>query len=230
MKHALAGLALALACFGCAPSGATPTPRATAEPPAIAVPAAPKPGLPAAEAAAMAGLYQRLCLQSFPAADALASALRALDATELTAREVSNYLHADPGHGWRLNLGGARYVLTVEDPPFHTCALRRMTAAGLADDHAYAEVVRGYAVAHGLAIKHLPKHVLPLSDGAELTAFSIILAPAGAKTARETSLLLLTSYRGHLDRDKWPQAAGGPGVEVRMAHQITTPFRIDALP
>jgi hypothetical protein len=230
MKNALAGLAMALACFGCAPLGATTAPHATTEPQAAMVPAAAISGITADEAAAMAGLYQHLCLQSFPAAAALAAALRPLDASELAAPEVARYLHADPGRAWRLRVGGVRYILTVEDPPFHTCALRRMTAAGLPDDSAYAAVVGAYARAHGLAIKPLPKQVLPLSGNADLTAFSIILAPPGARTARETSLLLLTRYHRHLDREKWPRSADGPGIEVRMAHQIVQPFRIDTVP
>ncbi len=230
MKITRAGLAVALACFGCAPLGATTEPHPTTERQVATAPAAAESGLSVNEAAAMAALYQQLCLQSFPTAAALAAALRPLDATELAPREVTGYLHADPGRAWRLQVGAVRYILTVEDPPFHTCALRRMTAAGLPDDSAYAAVVRAYARAHGLAIKPLPKQVIPLSGAADLTAFSIVLAPPGARTARETSLLLLTNYHGHLDRQKWPQLGDGPGIEVRMAHQIVQPFRIDTLP
>lgn len=230
MKNALAGLAMALTCFGCTPPGAVAVLHSKTERPPAGAPAAAEPGMTTADATSMVGLYQRLCLQSFPKPAALAAALQPLDATELPAPEVASYLHADPGRAWRLHVDGVRYVLTVENPPFHTCALRRMTVAGLSDDRLYAQAVRSYAQAHGLAIKHLPKRVLALSGNTELTAFASILAPPGAKTARETSLLLLTAYHGHLDRDKWPQNSGGSGVEVRMAHQIARPFRIDAAP
>jgi hypothetical protein len=220
MKHSLAALMITLACFGCAPSGATQSPPAAA--PVTA-------GLGAQQAAAMVGLYQKLCLQDFPDSATLTAALTALDASEMAAEEVTRYLHADPGRGWKLLVDGTAYVLTVENPPYHTCALRRMTPNGLADHAGYDQAVSAYAAAHRLAVRQLAKRVLPLSGGAELTAFSSVLAPAGATTARETSLLLLTDYHGRIDRAKWPETGDGPGVEVRMAHQIVKPFRIDTL-
>lgn len=187
------------------------------------------PALAPAEAAAMVALYQRLCFDAFPSPERLGPALLALDADEMKAEEVARYLHADPGRGWHLRQDGVAYVLTVEEPPFHTCALRRMTPNGLGDDRGYWRAVGAYARARGLTVRHLAKRVMALSGDAELTAHSAVLVKPGATTASETSLLLLTDYHGHLDRRKWPQSGDGPGIEIRMAHQIVKPFRVDRL-
>lgn len=221
MRHSLAVLMLGLACFGCAPSAATPPPAATAAPAAAP--------LDAGQMAAMTGLYQRLCLDEFPAEATLAASLAGLGAQEMTAEQVTGYLHADPGRGWRLTADGTSYVLTVENPPYHTCALRRMTPAGIAGHDGYDQAVGAYAASHGLVVRQLARRVLPLPGGADLTAYSSVLAAPRATTARETSLLLLTDYHGKLDREKYPEAGTGPGVEVRMAHQMVKPFRIDTL-
>lgn len=69
-------------------------------------------------------LFTGYCLAKFPDDDALKDKAQADKREPLTAAQVQSYLHADPGVGWLVGEDG-KYVLTVEQPPYHACAIRR---------------------------------------------------------------------------------------------------------
>lgn len=214
------GLALAtsLLCAGCAQQ-----PPAPVSLPVANIAYALKFSLPETEVAAMSDLYRRICLDSFPAPAATTAALASLAATPMSPAEVKAYLHDDTGHGYHLRQNGARYELTLEDPPYRTCALRRMTPIGPATSKPYIATLQAYAATHGMRLAAYQRQQQN-TGGLQIVSFSYVLAPPGADTAHETSLLILTNYKGLLDLAKWPEATGGLGVELRMAHQFTPPI------
>ena len=73
---------------------------------------------------ALVEAFGRFCLDAFPGA-ARVEDIAPGRLTPMTAAQVRSYLHDDPGHGWTYAADGGTYVLTIEDPPYHTCALRR---------------------------------------------------------------------------------------------------------
>src|SRR5262249_14206644 len=85
---------------------------------------------PVAQQAEMVTLFDEVCLKAFPNDAAVAQHLQARHAQQLTPTEVTIYLHEDPGAGWRLAGATAPFVITLEQPPFHTCAIRTLTAQG----------------------------------------------------------------------------------------------------
>ncbi len=175
-----------------------------------------------AEAAAteMAQLYQRFCLNAFPDKGALQAELGAAQATPLPAAEVAAILHADHGKGWRVVTPGARYIVTVEDPPYNTCALRRMTRAGLPNADAYVDVVKHYAAARSLTVGEMQMLQRRTPAGASVELMGNPILRSTVAQSHESTIYITTDYHGHFDRLANPEAVGGPGVEVRMAHQI----------
>lgn len=70
--------------------------------------------------------------------------------TPLPPAEVRRYLRSDPGRGWTYRKDGGGYVVTIEDPPFHVCAVRAAYAT-LPDGYqpAFRSLVQAWAGAHG---------------------------------------------------------------------------------
>ena len=77
---------------------------------------------------ALVDAFGRFCLDRFPGAQSVKGAAPGHVAAFSPGR-VRKYLHDDPGRGWSYTADGGQYILTIEDPPYHTCAVRRSYAA-----------------------------------------------------------------------------------------------------
>jgi hypothetical protein len=90
-------------------------------------------GAPARAAAPVAvelvEIFARVCLEKFPD-DA---AVRQFAAEEQFAVMSDDRLHrllgSDPGEGWIDHTASGQYLLTVEMPPYHSCAIRKGDSA-----------------------------------------------------------------------------------------------------
>ncbi len=224
MKPILSSVLLAILCAGCE------DPQRTPSPPQSFISPSPAGGLtvnlgdqgPAA-AADMATLYQHICLQAFPNDDEAEAVLQKLGAIPLDQAQVAAILHDDPGQGWALSTPTAHYAVTIEAPPFHTCAIRRMTRFGLPTAQPYIAALRDYAAGHGLLMaKPGIIHSQTKSGADEQLIGTPLLAP-GSTLPSETSIYVSTNYHGRFSPSVTPEAAGGVGVEIRMAHQILPP-------
>ncbi len=174
-------------------------------------------------AADMAGVYGHVCLDAFPDQAAVSQALQGYNADLMSGGEVMAMLHADPGRGWRIATPTARYVVTIEDPPYNTCAVRRMTRVGLPTARPYIAAMNAYAGRHGLAEAPVVQLNQQMPTGASVQMLGTPLMAAGNPKPAETSMYVSTNYHGRFDTARYPEAAGGVGVEVRMAHQISPP-------
>lgn len=191
LKHLLAGLAIML------PAAAAAQYEAPVNPPE-----------PAAHIAEMAALYDEICLAAFPDADAVARAVAGRGATPLSHEEVVAYLHDDPGRGWRIAGTTARFDVTIEDPPYHACGVRTLTAAGFPDMAPYRAVADRYESGKGF------RRVDPVTmDVGNVTT-------TGGGDQRRTGsggeallVFLTTPAQGHRDD-------GRTAVEVRFVHQF----------
>ncbi len=170
-------------------------------------------------AQAIAAAYDRFCLSAFPDEAALRRELARADAIPLSAAEVRTMLHDDPGEGWRLP--GTPFTLTLEAPPYRTCAIRRMTRNGLPTAEPYEQAVKAYARRSTLRIAPLQSASGRLPSGADTVLRGTPLVQPGRAQPIETSYYAVSTYHGRLDPARFPDAVGGPGVEIRLAHQIT---------
>ena len=220
--------------FVAAPVADANTRRQTAEMPRIPSPAlllaaalvtaqAALPPPPAApEVTEMTELFDRLCLRLFPDNAALNAAAR--DYKRMTAAQVRQYLHDDPGWGWYLTTAMATYAITIEAPPYRACAVRRMTPSGFATLRPYLDAVEAYAATRRPAILRPPiEQTGKTPDGADITAFARQLYPRGATRPTEAFMMLMTDYHGTFRGDLAQDAAGGAGIEIRLVHQFVPP-------
>ena len=107
----------------------------------------------------IANTYDRVCLASFPDEAKLQASLGSLGAVALSQAEVRMMLHADPGRGWRRP--GTPFTVTVESPPYRTCAVRRMTRDGIPTAKPYIAVVNAYARQRGICSRTCTTHRPP---------------------------------------------------------------------
>jgi hypothetical protein len=167
---------------------------------------------PTAHLAEMVSLYDRICLRAFPDDGAVAEVMTQLGATPLTPDQVEIYLHDDPGHGWRLSQGLARYDVTIEHLPYHACGVRTMTASGFPDMQAYQDLAArfeaGGGYQHAEPRSHEGSNVVTTLGGEQRAL------PGGAG---ESLFVALATPIQRL------RQAGQTAVEVRFVHQIYHP-------
>ena len=165
-------------------------------------------------------IYAAFCLDKFPDASAFAALASARKATAMSQDQVKRFLHAYPGYGWTLHLADANYTIQVEDPPFRTCSVRRMTPSGVNDVKPYIAAVNAYvARKNGKLIGIPPTHNRTPDNVADVMTLPYGMMDSSGKPA-ETFAVILTNYHGRAPADQQAAAAGGVGVEVRMVHQI----------
>ncbi len=169
----------------------------------------------------IARAYDRICLAAFPDEVKLQDELFRLGAVTLSPAALHAVLPNDLGRGWRLP--GSAFTVIVESSSTQTCTIRRMTRVGLPTAQPYLAVVDAYAKRRGL-LKGSPRHpARQLPRGVDGLAIAIPLSRPGAAHAAETSLYEVTNYHGRFDGAREPDAVGGAGVEIRLAHQLAPP-------
>ena len=164
---------------------------------------------PAAQQAEMVALYDEVCLHAFPDDEAAARAVARYRASPLSREDVRRFLHDDPGMGWQIAGRTGRFHVTIEQsPPYHSCAVRTMTAAGFADMGPYQAAISRYASGRGFERFDPMDRVvreLRIVGGGERRV--------DADGSSESLLVILTTPAGE------HRARGHTAVEVRFAHQ-----------
>lgn len=70
-------------------------------------------------------VFGEICLSRFPKDDVIQKYMKEKAYPALTPEQVKMFLKADPGIGWfHARAGGGQYIITLEYPPFHACAVR----------------------------------------------------------------------------------------------------------
>jgi len=167
----------------------------------------------------IAELFAAFCLKAFPEPFALDRLAQARSATAMTPDEVKSYLHADPGRGWHLRTAQARYAITIESPPYHACAVRRVTPSGVSTVQHYIDAVKAYVGGRSGTLVNGPPQKTRTPEGVDIAGYPYALLDASGKTT-ETFIVILTNYHGRMSEQYRAEAAGGVGVEVRMVHQF----------
>jgi hypothetical protein len=79
------------------------------------------------EGVELLGMFGEICLRRFPKDDIMQKYIKEKAYPALTPEQVKLFLKADPGIGWfRNRAGGGKYIITLEHPPYHACAVRTM--------------------------------------------------------------------------------------------------------
>ena len=209
MRAAWLGLLVPLSC-GLAPCGLPGAARAALPP------------IPPAEVAQMAQMFDALCLRAFPDDRAVDAAAGRYGGRPLAPQEVRSYLHDDPGRGWQVARPEATYVVTLEAPPYHACAVRRMTPGGFPAVQPFDLVARQYAAARQRALGEPVTQSLHRPDGLDIDATVQQLGGGAPDGVTDSLMVFVSNYHG---RYKGPLAAdaGKPGIEVRFVHQLRMP-------
>lgn len=164
---------------------------------------------PAAQLAEMIALYDEVCLRAFPDDDAAGRAVRRHRAVRHSEAELRRFLHDDPGIGWQISGRTGRFDLTIEQsPPYHSCAVRAMTAAGFADMGPYQALADRFETGRGFErITPIDRIVraLRIAGGGERRT-----EPDGSS---ESLLIAITTPAGD------HRAQGMTAVEIRFVHQ-----------
>jgi hypothetical protein len=167
-------------------------------------------GEPAAQLAEMLTIYDTACLQGFPDDAAVQRTMAARNATPLSADELRSYLRGDPGTGWRLNGSTAQFVVTIEEPPFHACGVRTITAAGFVDLKPYRDLVSGFESGRAFVDLEPMDRVLSNHIHTRGTAEQFQSADGSFETLMVVTSTPADGYR----------ANGETGTEVRFVHQF----------
>jgi hypothetical protein len=165
----------------------------------------------------ISGLFSAFCLQSFPDPSALDRLAAAKHAVAMKPEEVASLLHGDPGRGWFLRTS-ALFAVTIESPPYLTCAVRRMTPSGVSGVKNYIAAVNAYVAGKQGKLTVVP--VQKSNDkGVDISIYGYAMADASGNNS-ENFAVVLSNYHGRAN-DRWrPDAGAGVGVEVRMVHQL----------
>jgi hypothetical protein len=166
----------------------------------------------------MAGLYEEICLKTFPDDKAIDALMTAKGAQPLSPEDVKVTLGDDPGRAW--NLPDKSATIWLELPPYHACSVR-WSSPQFGDLSRYREVADKYERKQGgfSTIEPFegdagPIHIhavgeqRPLPDGGteSLFIFDQQISDQKRRDAGETGYVLrfVHQYR-HPERNKVPR-------------------------
>lgn len=221
VRRAIIGGVLMGAALVAASAALAQTSQPTDTPPQAAAPGGGAPlvhAMPVSGAAAqeMADLFESYCLKRFPDDAAVSTAAVADGLVALTEAEVKGILKDDPGRGWYKQTDFARYTITVESPPYHTCAVRRMSDVGIDDVKPYIADVNHWMDGHGAQMVKSGAVKQPAGPGIDSSMFPFIAMNPATQQPMAVFIVVLTNYHGHY---AGPGVTSGPGVEVRYVYQ-----------
>jgi hypothetical protein len=154
----------------------------------------------------LADLFGDLCLTRFPDDKALEEAVGKRQLQPMTQDQVKLVLHEDPGHGWLLKTATGTYVITIENPPYHACAVRRRYAAAPKFETFFQLNLKTWAAANKVGpLRDLPVHRQPVEGGTLTATIHDVLFPNGG--VDQTFMSIVTNY-------------SNGQVEVRLVRQI----------
>jgi len=164
----------------------------------------------AAQLTEMLTLYQDICFTAYPDEPAVSDAMNARHARAFSRSEVRRYLHDDPGVGWALRGSTGEFVITIEQPPFRTCAIRTMTVAGFPDAQPYVDFAARVEVGRSAtsigSIDRIIGNVRTRARGDQYV---------GADGSNENLLAFVST----------PASGSGGGAEIRFARQFVSQGR-----
>jgi hypothetical protein len=161
-------------------------------------------------------LFASYCLNKFPDDDALLKQAEADKLEPLSPAQVKTMLHKDTGIGWVVAGRQLQYVLTVEQPPFHTCALRHASDHML-DGQPLVAAAKNFVEAGGHKLLPPVGRARPMSQG--LISNSLILQELDEKgePLPQAYMYFVVSYPSVPREDG---SMSKPFYEIRFVRQL----------
>jgi hypothetical protein len=153
----------------------------------------------------LVGMFAAICLERFPddAAVQKFAADRKLEV--MPEPRLRHMLGTDPGMGWLENTPRGQYVLTIELPPYHTCAIRKADSTPPDFLGPFGQLLSGWATSQaGANLKQLPMQT-PQIGGVPSQLYGWTLDRGSGKQT-ETLMAIVSS--------------AGDRVEVRLVRSI----------
>jgi hypothetical protein len=153
-------------------------------------------------------IFARVCLEKFPDDTAVRQFAAEKQLAVMPDDRLHRLLGTDPGEGWIHNTARGQYLLTVEMPPYHTCAIRKGDSAAPDFLANFSEVLAAWAAKQPLAsLKQQPVQTTPV--GGLLSQVYEWDLDRGPGNQAETLLAIVTNVTGR--------------VEVRLVRAINVP-------
>ncbi|MBN9587666.1 MAG: hypothetical protein BGN85_05025 [Alphaproteobacteria bacterium 64-11] len=167
-------------------------------------------------------LFSSYCLKQFPDDRALSDRAAGEGQRPLTSAEVGSFLHVDPGMGWTIAGRETSYVLTVQVPPYHACALRRYSEVPL-DGAPFIEAARGFAALSGHKLAPPLMRQRDIGNGIVSSGIYFQELDEKDKPLSEAFMFFTVRYPAVARADGAPSK---PFWEVRFVRQIHVPRSI----
>ena len=153
-------------------------------------------------------MFAGACLGKFPDDAAVRQFAAEKQLAVMPDDIVRKMLGTDPGQGWILNTAQGRYALTIEMPPYHTCAIRKADSAAPDFLTAFSLLLGMWAgTQSGASLKQSPPQNAEVG-GYPAQVYRWVLDRGPGKPA-ETLMALVTNATNR--------------VEVRLVRQIKLP-------
>jgi len=156
-------------------------------------------------------IFDMICGRVFPDEARIDSVMANFPgARALTPTEVKDYLRDDPGHGWIMQAGTSKLVITLEAPPVPTCAVRMTNTDGVIDESVWQRLITAAQTRAGDGFAVMSPRTVEIG-----TMQSTVSGVQKQNTdgAAEAIYLIRTA----------PKAAKSPaqgGIEIRMVRQL----------
>jgi hypothetical protein len=140
-------------------------------------------------------LFAAFCLMKFPDFAAADFYAHAKGMKPMPQDRLRRILGKDPGTGWLYDSGYGTYAVTIENPPYHTCAIRKRFAKVPDIKTGFGTLLKLWAATqHVGTVTELPPKEMEI-DGHKSKAYLWELARAGS-TDKENFLALVTPVPG----------------------------------
>ena len=151
-------------------------------------------------------VFTDFCLKRFPDDAAIETYVTGKGVTPMPEARLRNLLGTNPGIGWLLTAAFGEYQLTIEKPPYHTCAVRKQFPRAPDVRASYAARLQSWVATRPGANMSEQPPLSPTISGIVSRAFIFeITLPGGPPN--ETLMAIITPLNGG-------------GAEVRLARAI----------
>jgi hypothetical protein len=150
-------------------------------------------------------MFAGVCLEKFPDDTAVRQFATEKGLAVIPDDRLRAMLGTDPGEGWLQNTARGQYVLTIELPPYHACAIRKSESAAPDFLGPLSPVIAAWAATQsGARLKQLPPQTAQVG-GLPAQVYQWVLDRGPGKQA-ETLMAIVTNATSR--------------VEVRLVRQI----------
>jgi hypothetical protein len=161
-------------------------------------------------------LFSSYCLKAFPNDAALLQQAQAERLEPLSPAQLKTILHKDMGVGWVVGGAQVQYLLTVEQPPFHTCALRRVSDQPL-DGAPLMAAAKNFVETGGHKLLPPVGHARPMGEG--MISNSLILQELDEKD-QPLPMAYMYFVVSHAAMVRGDGSMSKPFYEIRFVRQI----------